>query len=127
MMPPFQVRFKRGAPIVATMHPELAHGLFTLCRLIHEETGKVPVVTSVWDQAHSDVSLHYIGCAVDVRSKHLSREEKQKVLHLARSRLGEDYDLLLEAEGEPGEHYHLELDSAKYDRHQAVRRAWGIE
>lgn len=125
-MPPFQVRFKNAA-VNANAHPELWRGLYELCVAIYEIAGVLPVVTSIWDQRHSSVSLHYIGCAADVRSKTLAGPQKRKVLQRVQNKLGDDFDLILEAEGEPGEHFHLEFDAGKYDRKQAVRRAWGIE
>lgn len=125
-MPPFQVRFK-NASVNARGHPELWRGLYELCVAIHEVGDEIPVITSMWDQRHSPVSLHYVGCAADVRSKTLTGSQKRKVLQRVQNRLGDDFDLILEAEGEPGEHFHLEVDVAKFDRKQAVRRAWGIE
>lgn len=127
MNPPFQIRFK-NASVNATAHPELWRGLYELCVAIYEISDTIPVITSIWDaDAHSSVSLHYIGCAADVRSKTLNSRHKSKVLQTVQSKLGSDFDLILEAEGEPHEHFHLEFDAGKYDRKQAIRRAWGIE
>lgn len=123
-MPPLQVRFK-DRNIVALMHPQLARGLWILCTIIHGETGKIPVVTSIWDGHHSENSLHFIGCAADVRSKNLNGDEKHRVLHKTISRLGTDYDLILEAEGEANEHYHLEWDQGKFDRSRSIHEAFG--
>lgn len=126
MKSPFQVRFKNAA-VNANAHPELWRGLYELCVAIHDVAEEIPVITSIWDQRHSSISLHYIGCAADVRSKTLNSRHKTKVLERVQNSLGEDFDLILEAEGEPNEHFHLEFDVGKYDRKEAVRRAWGIE
>lgn len=122
---PFQIRVK-NASVNFTGHPMLLRGLFTLCKIIHEVAGVVPVVTSMWDQRHSRESLHFIGCAVDVRSHYLTDEEKDEVLARASRKLGDEYDLILEGEGEPHEHFHLEWDKGKYDREASIRAAWGI-
>lgn len=123
-MHPLQVRFKSGR-VIPLMHPMLARGLWMLCEIIHSETGKVPVVTSIWDQTHSDVSLHFIGCAADVRSKTLSNEEKDRVLMRAISTLGDEYDLLIEDPDGPNEHFHLEWDKGKFNRSKSIREAFG--
>lgn len=124
-MPPLQVRFK-NEKVIPLMHPQLARGLWILCETIHAETGKVPVITSIWDQTHSDVSLHFIGCAADVRSKNLNSDEKDRVLHKTKSQLGTEYQLILEGEGQPREHYHLEWDQGKFDRSKSIREAFGF-
>lgn len=127
-MAAFQIRIKSD-DVNLVGHPRLMHGLVVLCRVIYDVTnGRViPVITSVWDQLHSEESLHYIGCAGDVRSHYLSEEEKDEVLEKARRELGDEYDLLLESRYTPNEHFHLEWDVGKYDREEAIRQALGAK
>ena len=68
------------------------------------------VVTSVRDGQHSEMSLHYRGLAADLRSKHLTQEQRHTALILLKRELGADYDVLLESEGKPNEHFHIEFD-----------------
>lgn len=121
-----QIRLKSGA-VNMVGHPRLMMGLLVLCETIYNETdGRViPVVTSMWDQQHGENSLHYIGCAVDVRSHGLTEAEKDEVLEVARAELGDEYDLLLHPRGAPSEHFHLEWDMGKHNRKQTLRQALG--
>ena len=127
-MTPFQIRVKSD-DVNLQGHPRLMHGLVVLCETIYDVTnGRViPVITSVWDQTHGENSLHYIGCAGDVRSHYLNDEEKQQVLDQARAELGREYDLLLEGWGSPNEHFHIEWDVGKHDRVEAIREALGAK
>ena len=66
-------------------------------------------VTSANDGKHSDNSLHYAGKALDFRT-HDFIGDKQNLLGVLRESLGSEFDVLLEAEGTPNEHVHLEWD-----------------
>ena len=67
------------------------------------------VITAVSDGEHSRNSRHYFGHAVDVRSKNFPNAEAKRVfLQRVLTRLGEGYWGLLEDEGTPNEHLHLE-------------------
>jgi hypothetical protein len=69
------------------------------------------VITSVSDGTHSRNSRHYFGEAVDVRSKNFhSRAAKLLFLRRVLNRLGPGYQGILEGEGTPNEHFHLEYD-----------------
>jgi hypothetical protein len=62
------------------------------------------VLTSVNDGKHMDGSLHYKGCAFDVRTWQISGREMQVVAEL-KTALGQDFDVVLEKD-----HIHIELD-----------------
>ena len=66
--------------------------------------GSELVLTSVNDGKHMDDSLHYKGCAFDVRTWHISGREMQVITDLKRE-LGPDYDVVLEKD-----HLHIERD-----------------
>lgn len=69
------------------------------------------VITSGNDSKHKDGSKHYDDNAIDVRSKNLPTSGiKHEVLAELRQKLGSDYDVLLEAELTPNEHFHIEYD-----------------
>jgi len=67
------------------------------------------VITSANDSTHSTLSLHYKGMALDFRT-HDYPGNKQALLTKIKTNLGQDFDVVLEALGEPNEHLHLELD-----------------
>lgn len=68
------------------------------------------VVTSVNDSGHKAGSKHYLGAALDLRTKHsgnlgnsLAKAILQKLSHLG-------FDVLYEYPGEAQEHIHIEYD-----------------
>jgi len=62
-------------------------------------------ITSVTDGRHSNGSLHYVGKAIDIRSRHLSLEKRQEILGRLKRALGPSFDCLIESS-----HFHIELD-----------------
>ena len=66
-------------------------------------------LTSANDSKHSEKSLHYQGFALDFRT-HDFTGDKQELLHELREALGPEFDVLLEGEGTPNEHLHVEWD-----------------
>lgn len=77
----------------------------------HEQQIEAPVViTSANDSGHMRGSKHYDGAAVDFRTKNMTAPVKHAWAEGLRLRLGNDYDVILEAEGQPNEHLHVELD-----------------
>ena len=68
------------------------------------------VVTSGNDSKHKLGSLHYRDRALDFRTKTLTPDEKHLLVEAVRSRLGSDYDVILESEGQSQEHLHCEFD-----------------
>ena len=69
----------------------------------------VVTVTSGNDGKHSDKSLHYKGFAFDFRTKNFN-EDKHVLVSMIRQALGAEFDVVLEMEGEPQEHLHVEWD-----------------
>lgn len=71
-------------------------------------------ITSGNDSKHMTNSLHYTDNALDVRSKDFpSLESKLKFKDDVLTRLGKDYQGLLESIGKPNEHFHFEYDPVK--------------
>ena len=67
-------------------------------------------VTSGSDPGHMPGSKHYTNEALDIRSKTVPTAQKRQWLAVIKRRLGRDYDCILEYEGKPQEHFHIEYD-----------------
>jgi len=68
-------------------------------------------ITSGIDGAHAEDSGHYQLRALDVRAKNFrTRAGKDAFLAGLRRRLGPRYTVLLESEGKPREHVHIQFD-----------------
>ncbi len=74
------------------------------------ERGAELVITSVLDGRHRRGSKHFVGYAVDLRTKNLDRPSKIDAINKLKEALGTDYDVILEAEDTPNEHLHVEFD-----------------
>ena len=70
---------------------------------IYDEHGLDLVVTSVCDGAHSMTSLHYIGHAVDLRTRGIPAASVTAIVQKLGDALGAEYDVVLEPD-----HIHLE-------------------
>lgn len=73
------------------------------------QLGKNMVITSANDGKHKEGSLHYKNLALDIRTRHLEKDEIQIVLNYLRNKLGGDYDVILESD-----HIHIEYDPKYY-------------
>lgn len=103
------MKIKSGVRLTG-LTPQMALGCHvvdsTFKRLV---PGYEPTVTSINDGKHGDKSKHYDGNGVDWRTKdypgnkHQLRDEVKKDL-------GDDFDVVLEAEGQDNEHLHTEYD-----------------
>lgn len=63
------------------------------------------VITSASDGKHGPNSLHYNGQALDLRTRHLNGQGLQSVYHKLKESLGDQFDVVLEAD-----HIHIEFD-----------------
>lgn len=72
---------------------------------IFGKLGKEFIITSLLDGKHMRNSLHYVGLAVDVRTRDLDDAQKQALLTEAKEELEPFYDVLLEED-----HLHVEFD-----------------
>lgn len=80
---------------------------------IYKEYGYDTVITSLFDGKHGAHTLHQrdgICRAVDFRTKHLHTIDKSLLVRMIQEALGDSYDVLLEQEGAPNEHLHVEYD-----------------
>ncbi len=63
------------------------------------------VVTSALDGKHSRRSLHYVGLALDLRTRDFAKGEASIAAKFLQRRLGRQYDVVLERD-----HIHVEYD-----------------
>ena len=107
---------KEGVVFWPGMHPAIEAIVPKLDRIFIRLAGRAAIITSARDSRHSEMSFHYEGRALDLRSNDLPTQTKHQALQemkaAVRAPEGYRFDILLEAEGEPNEHYHLELDDA---------------
>lgn len=74
------------------------------------ELGMELVVTSGNDSLHMRGSRHYVDEALDFRTKTFSKVDKAAWIAAFKKRLGPAYQIILEGEGTPNEHLHVEFD-----------------
>ena len=72
---------------------------------IWQTYGRELVITSGLDGEHGPLSLHYFGCAVDLRSRYFRPGEVRAVADDLQRALGHDYDVVVEPT-----HIHVEYD-----------------
>lgn len=71
---------------------------------IYKKFGAECVITAGTDGKHMEGSLHYKGCALDMRTWNVAGRELQVKVELQQA-LGKDYDVVLEKD-----HIHVEWD-----------------
>lgn len=76
-----------------------------IAEAVFAKYGSELIITSANDGKHMDGSLHYKGCALDLRTWHIAGREGEVIRELQRA-LGDDFDIVLESD-----HIHLELDA----------------
>ena len=84
---------------VLGIRPELVLAL-QIAQAIYAERSAPLVITSIIDSTHEVGSLHYAGCAADLR---LPPDNALAVVVALHDALGPDFDVVLE-----GDHVHLE-------------------
>ena len=104
------LRFKNGV-YLSGLQPE---SLFALdhATQVYAQYGKECVCTSARGDKHSNHSHHFKGLAVDLRTRHLTEPEKIKISQELQSRLGADYQVVLERS-----HIHVEVDPKQHQQY----------
>ena len=98
------VRYKRGVKIAGIQAP-MAMALVTI-KSVYNRFGYEVVVTSGLDGRHSEKSLHYVGRALDIRTRDIRTDaEKQELRAKIAEALTDEFDVVLEAT-----HLHVEFD-----------------
>ena len=97
------MKLKSNSVNIAGIRPELLFAVMVADK-VYSEHGVECVITSVTDSKHGTTSLHYAGCAVDLRTSVFKSEDYAKaVSDEIRQRLNIDYDVIFE-----GDHIHIE-------------------
>jgi len=100
----YEMRLKKGVSVHG-LGAEIIIALM-VANEVYKEHGYELVVTSGSDGVHGYSSEHYKGDAVDLRTSMIKPDTKKSVIAAAiRERLGNDYDVVLEAT-----HIHCEYD-----------------
>lgn len=96
------MRFKDNTLGFQNLSPQIVLALIVIDQVMHQ-FGKQAMITSINDATHSKTSLHYAGCAVDIRSRWF--DNPRAVLETCQQALGnsEDFDMILESD-----HFHCE-------------------
>lgn len=98
--------FKHGVRIFG-LRPELTTA-FQVVEGVLADAGFAATVTSVCDGQHSPTSLHYTGCAFDVRTRDIPKEKLEILRTSIADRLTVEFDTVLE-----NDHFHIEFQPKK--------------
>jgi len=99
------IRFKHGCKING-----LATEIVATYPVIEAAYGEqTAVITHALDGKHGWGSLHYIGHAIDLRTRHLEDGGAKRIVTLLKEWLTDEFDVVLEDEGLENEHIHLEF------------------
>jgi hypothetical protein len=88
---------------IAGLRPEIVVAVIAASR-VWEEAGHDLMITSGIEGRHMAGSLHYVGAAVDLRTNDLHADDVTKLVARVRECLGEEYDVVVEAD-----HLHIEF------------------
>lgn len=83
---------------------EILFGVIILAGILRE-MGLRLTITAGTDGKHSEGSLHYVGLAVDIRTRDMTKEQALKAIAAFKERAEQQFDIVLEAT-----HIHLEYD-----------------
>lgn len=94
---------KRGVN-VAGLRAEMVPALLAADRIL-EAIGAELIITSALDGEHKAGSRHFLGLALDFRTRHLTGLERSRFASELQAALGNQYDVVLEKT-----HVHVEFD-----------------
>lgn len=102
------LRVKDTSVNLISLVPQMVLAIQICHSILSQEKGnKDTVITSANDGKHSFASLHYSGCAVDLRSNWYDNSDT-KLTDKMKNALGNDFDIILENFDTPNEHWHIE-------------------
>ena len=95
------IQFKPGVRLFGLQQPML--WCLDRCSDVWEVHKSALTVTSARGDTHSKYSLHYAGHAVDLRSRDLSEETRNKIIALLKAELGQNFQVMFHSN-----HIHIE-------------------
>ncbi|MGR3219509.1 MAG: hypothetical protein ACUZ8H_06790 [Candidatus Anammoxibacter sp.] len=97
------LNFKDGVPL-GGLQPDILYAI-DKCKDVFDEYKYDCTITSTTDGKHMTNSLHYVGFAIDLRTRHIQKRHLEQMTHDLKDILGRDYDVILESN-----HWHIEMD-----------------
>jgi len=97
------VRLKKGVSIDG-IQPDII-AVMAPAALIWKRHGQELVITAGTDGKHSEGSLHYVGLALDFRTRYFGMDQMILVTSELRKAVGRDYDVVMHKT-----HIHVEHD-----------------
>jgi hypothetical protein len=98
------MRIKSGV-VLWDMEPYLVDVFDLIDDVTRMIAGRDAVITSGREGKHSEGSLHYRGCAVDLRTWGMTPSVQREYVEVLSEVLGDDFDVVLELT-----HVHVEYD-----------------
>ena len=89
------MRLKNNTVKLHGMRTELLFAIMVADE-VYRVYGQELVITSANDSKHMATSLHYSGCAVDLRTHYFADNIRRRVADEIKERLGIDFDVILE-------------------------------
>lgn len=96
------IRVKKGVDL-SGLRPEILLAI-VVADSVYARHGEECVVTSVREGTHGRGSLHFVGLAVDFRTKRIDPDKVRSIAEEIGSRLGAQYDVVLKPN-----HIHVEF------------------
>ncbi|HUW12296.1 MAG TPA: hypothetical protein VM537_21400 [Anaerolineae bacterium] len=99
------IRIKPGVDL-SNLQPQMLLAILVVASIYREEFKSDLTITSGRDGKHRHV-LHYVGQAVDFRTRDLILSDQERIEGLATAALGDQYDAIHEINPD---HLHVEFD-----------------
>ena len=97
------IKIKAGVKL-DKLEPQMALALPAVAA-VYDKYGYDTIITSGNDGKHSNTSLHYVGHALDFRTRHVKPDDLSPLVSELQKNLGDNYDVVLEST-----HIHAEFD-----------------
>lgn len=95
------MNIKSGVRLLG-LKPEMSLGILVI-NSIYNKFGLDATITAVTDGKHSHGSLHYAGCAVDIRTNDVPSDVLNNLVAAIKNSLSSEFDVVLE-----NTHLHVE-------------------
>jgi len=99
------IHISAGGVNLTSLHPSMRKVFKATTKVWNNESYGEPVITETWGGRHSAGSFHPFGRALDFRLPVKNKVILKSLVKELRTKLGEDYDVVLEST-----HIHIEYD-----------------